>query len=89
MPNVPLNWKAQLMAAGRQLATIVVAAIIVITFIALAFSAQGRQEREAVDELRRATLAQVCVLALPVREDGRSQKAVQECLIRYGLVEGR
>lgn len=78
--------KDALIGFGRMLAVAVVTSVVIIVLLSLAFSGQSRQEQQTVDEIRRAGLAQVCVLALPVDEDGRKQAQVDECLRRYGLV---
>lgn len=71
----------------RQMVVIIVSAVLVVVFIALAFGARGREEAKTLDLLRRATQAEICVLALPVRDDGRNHEAVRSCLERYELAE--
>jgi succinate dehydrogenase hydrophobic anchor subunit len=78
--------KVQLATFLRQLAVAVVTAIIVIGGLVVAYADDTATERETFQEIRNATLAEVCVLALPVSESaGRNAEDVHACLRRYGL----
>lgn len=78
--------KAQAVTFLRQLAVAVVTAAIIIAGLIIAYSDDNANERRTFQEIRNATLAEVCVLALPVDpQRGREPKEVRACLLEYGL----
>ena len=76
------DWTA---ATLRMLIVSVVTATIIILVLTIAFRSQAQREQDTADEIRRANLATVCVLALPTSDAGRDQSDVYTCLRRYGL----
>lgn len=86
MNDLPVaSWKQWLVGFLRTTAVALVTSLVIILLLSVAFSGQSRQEQEAIDEIRRGTLANVCVLALPVTDTGRNEQQVTDCLERYGL----
>ena len=60
---------------------VVVFVVVIIAYSRLAPSA----EQNALNNIEGAARAQVCVLALPVTDDGRDPADVQRCLTENGL----
>jgi hypothetical protein len=86
MNELPVTtWKQWLVGFLRTTAVALVTSVVIILLLTVAFSGQSRQEQEAIDEIRRGTLANVCVLSLPVTDRGRDAGQVRDCLERYGL----
>lgn len=81
------TFKAFLHRVGSMVITALVIVVITIAGITLFFGEQSQQERDTLQEIRNATLAEVCVLALPVRPEGRSENAVEGCLRQHGLIQ--
>jgi negative regulator of sigma E activity len=63
----------------------IVTAVVIIGLLTWAFAGQTAEEREVLDGIRAGTLAQACILALPISETGRDPADVTACLRRYGL----
>lgn len=85
MPNVELSWKAQSIAALRQLIVALVTGVIITAALVIGFSGQTANEREVREQTLKATLATACVLSLPVDETGRDEDEVAACFTQYGL----
>lgn len=86
MPNTELTWKAQTVAAIRQLIVALVTGVIITAAIIVGFSGQTANEREVREQTLNASLATACVLALPVdSETGRDEGDVALCFTQYGL----
>lgn len=75
-------WKEHAIVVAR----IIIAAIITTAFILaglnLIYGEQTRREREVAEALLASTRANICVLALPVTEEGRPETRVNStCLV--------
>lgn len=60
-----------------------VTALMFTLFLIAASLALG--SRSTTQDTLHANLAQACVLALPVTDDGRDPRDVEECFTQYGL----
>lgn len=69
----------------RMVVVAVVTTGLVVVLLGVVYGEQTRRQTEAADEIRRAGLAQVCVLALPIDDSGRDQASVDACLRKYGI----
>lgn len=85
MPETPFTVRAQVIAGVRQLIVAVVTAGVILTVLIVGFRSQGIEERRVREDQLNVSLATVCVLALPVDEDGRDPADVQACFTQYGL----
>lgn len=85
MPQIPLEWKAQLMAGVRQLIVAVVTSAVIIVGLVVGFAGQTDETTKLAEDTLHANLAQACVLALPVDEMGRPPELVKLCFTQYQL----
>lgn len=75
------NWRTFF----RQVAVAVVTAVVITVTLIVATRGQVNREREVQDQTLHANLAIACVLALPVRDDGRVPDRVKACFTQYNL----
>lgn len=61
-------------------------AVILLLLLFVLTLATGQQQQKTLSDIRNATRAQVCVLLLPVTEEGRNEgKTNSRCLIPNGI----
>lgn len=62
-----------------------VQAVVLVVILIAATYALGNKQQESLNDIKAATRAEVCVLALPVSDKGRDDAAVTRCLVNAGI----
>jgi hypothetical protein len=66
-------------------ASAVVTALITLGLLFALAAVFGDDDNRLLSDIRDASRAEICVLALPVSDDGRNEAAVKRCLEENGL----
>ena len=87
-----MNVREEAVKFARQLLVAVATSAVIIGGLLLAFQGQSNEERELTrvlvelqEQTLAASLAQACVLALPVDDSGRDEEQVARCFRQYGI----
>jgi hypothetical protein len=77
--------KEEAVKFGRTVSTIIIASVVIVAGLTIAFSGQTAEEKKLLEETKNANLAIACVLSLPVGETGRDPVMVSLCFTQYDL----